>query len=39
MTRLRICAALLALTAAALAHAAEKFEPKTLEIGAAATDF
>jgi peroxiredoxin len=39
MTRLRICAALLALTAAALAHAAEKFEPKTLEIGAAAPDF
>src|SRR5687768_8658373 len=38
MTRLRTCAALLALTSAALAHAAEKFEPKTLEIGAAAPD-
>jgi peroxiredoxin len=39
MTPLRTCAALLVLTCAALAHAAEKFEPKTLDIGAAAADF
>ncbi len=39
MTPLRTCAALLVLTCAALAHAAEKFEPKTLDIGAAAPDF
>jgi thiol-disulfide isomerase/thioredoxin len=39
MTRLRTCCALIALTCATLAHAAEKFEPKTLDIGAAAPDF
>ena len=39
MTPRRTCATLLVLTCAALAHAAEKFEPKTLEIGAAAPDF
>jgi peroxiredoxin len=39
MTPLRTCTALFALAVSVFAHAAEKFEPKTLDIGSAAPDF